>query len=242
MNSKETMVIFDWDDTLLSVGQHMLSCQHKACLQALQPCDKYSFCKNWPVPSKDQLAQHIGHRFKDTIVPKIFVDFDANNPLHIQWVDSLYSYYKEHYRREERMLFKGVLTMLTQLYNAGFMLAIATNKSRDLLTEELDACGIHKRMFMNIVCGDDAQVSPHFKPHPCMINLIQHQDGVQHYVMVGDRDSDVIAAQSSVKAGQTCTIAVQTNQQHFYSAPSCMVTSAADITPELLLKLIASSN
>lgn len=236
MVGHKVTVIFDWDDTLLSVGDHMLHCQYKACVDSVNSSDVYSFVKDWNAPSKAQLARYIGHRFKDTIVPKIFTQYDANNLAHAQWVDDLYSSYRRYYRQSKRDLFRGIPAMLASLVDEGFSVAIATNKSRDLLLEELAASDLPVEFSM-VVCGDDASITPYFKPHPRMIDAIQGATKQDYYIMVGDRDSDIIAAQSSEKAACTRTIGVQTNQKTFQVLPDRVVTSAADITPDLIRAL-----
>ncbi len=240
MNHK-IMVIFDWDDTLLDVGSLMIESQLAACSKMLQD-DIYPFTKHWAMPTKQCLLAHIGQRFRETISPKIFPIITGNTE-HSQWLDCLYDCYKDHYRKQPKVLFSGVSSLLNHLIEAGIVLAIATNKSRDLLEDELVCTNIAKGSFSDIICGDDDVVVGKYKPHPQMLNcLMQEHTDVDAFVMVGDRDSDVIAAKNSLCAAATKTIAIKTNQSEFSSSPDLILAKASDISYTVLQTLVSVIN
>ena len=56
--------------------------------------------------------------------------------------------------------------------------------------------------------------------------------------MVGDRDSDIVAAKNSLKASQTKTIAITTTQQAFSAKPDRYLKMASRITDNLLKELL----
>ena len=128
--------------------------------------------------------------------------------------------------------------MLQHLKESGYCLAIATNKSRDLLEIELKDNQVDNSFFSYIICADDEVVEKLYKPHPRMIDTIQKSSPeFVYYVMVGDRDSDIVAAKKSLKASQTKTIAITTTQQAFSAKPDRYLKMASRITDNLLKEL-----
>lgn len=88
-----------------------------------------------------------------------------------------------------------VSTGLSSLHQAGFKLAVVTNKPSEFTLPLLTQFG-WKRYFGSIVCGDTLT---HKKPHPAPILHACSELGISidEALMVGDSMNDVLAAQAA---------------------------------------------
>lgn len=91
-------------------------------------------------------------------------------------------------------LFPGVIEALDELERAGWLLGLATGKSRRGVQAMLDSHGLHGR-FLTIQTADD---NPG-KPHPAMLERAAAECGVapSRVVMVGDTAYDMLMANSA---------------------------------------------
>jgi phosphoglycolate phosphatase len=91
--------------------------------------------------------------------------------------------------------YPDVIESLSQLHEAGYQLAVVTNKQTNLAQRLLKQFAVD-RLFQ-LVIGGDAMV--HKKPHPWSVLHVCHQLGVptQQAVFVGDSDNDVDAAKAA---------------------------------------------
>ena len=53
-----TVIIFDWDDTLLDAGQILCAAQHQAITSILQEKEKYPFIQRWQCSSPTSSGAH----------------------------------------------------------------------------------------------------------------------------------------------------------------------------------------
>lgn len=224
------VLIFDWDDTLIDIGQALMESQYDACSNMLT---KYPFTQNWQAPKMQDLQKHIGQRFKEVIIPSIFPEFNAEK--HQAWQQELTELFWHNYSLKEKKLFPKVPETLNEL-KKDFTLAIATNKSRHLLQDDFKAVGLNRNIFAQVVCGDDPEVEKRFKPQPDMINIIQRHFDASHFVMIGDRKFDMLAAQNSNKRNITKTIAIANKNNDFNA--DLTLQKAADITAKTIWDLI----
>lgn len=194
---KSTVLIFDWDDTLLDVGPQLCQSQY-AALMACNDTSRFPFLTSWVIPDYSDLERHIGQRFIETILPSLFPRLNLEDKVQVAWVTAVNHAFRSRYNACPKSLFPGVEDRLHRLHEEGFLLAIATNKSRDLFTTEFEAIESLPALFSFIVCGDDACIAGRYKPQPDMINWIQAQYPTDtQFVMIGDRISDMTAAQNS---------------------------------------------
>jgi phosphoglycolate phosphatase len=120
----------------------------------------------------------------------------ANHEMHRQVAEA----YKESFRGlrllpdNEEPLFPGVLDALGELDRAGWLLGLATGKSRRGVQAMLDAHGLHGR-FLTIQTADD---NPG-KPHPAMLERAAAECGIvpANVVMVGDTAYDMQMARAA---------------------------------------------
>ncbi|MBZ6076468.1 HAD family hydrolase [Microvirga puerhi] len=113
-------------------------------------------------------------------------------------LDDLFQQFMIHYRDNiciKTRLYPGAEEALARLQNAGFVLAVCTNKYEDHSVRLLEALGIAHRFAAN--CGRDT--FPVFKPDPRHLTLtIEKAGGNPHRaVMVGDSRTDIVTAQAA---------------------------------------------
>jgi phosphoglycolate phosphatase len=106
--------------------------------------------------------------------------------------------YQAHYERvlgRETEAFPGLLDMLVRLRDAGFRMAVVTNKATRFVRPHLDKAGI-LRYFDAIVGGDDAHAK---KPDPAPVLMAAQRLGVpvSRMLMVGDSVNDAQAARAA---------------------------------------------
>ena len=116
-------------------------------------------------------------------------------PTHL---DELFRQFMVHYGENiciRTQLYPGVAEALDQLEDAGFILAVCTNKVEEHSVKLLEELGIGHRFAAN--CGRDT--FPYFKPDPRHLTLtIERAGGTPaRAVMVGDSRTDIVTAQNA---------------------------------------------
>jgi phosphoglycolate phosphatase len=116
-------------------------------------------------------------------------------PSHL---DELHRHFMVHYGENlcvETTLFPGVEEALDRLENAGFLLAVCTNKYQSHSVQLLESLGLGARF--SAVCGRDS--FPYFKPDPRHLTLTIEQAGGDpgKAVMVGDSLTDIATARAA---------------------------------------------
>jgi phosphoglycolate phosphatase len=178
------LLVFDWDGTLMDSVATIVSCT-QAALGALRLGE---------VPPEEKIRGTIGLGLRETI-----------EILHPGCDDELFGRIIESYRhhwlatyRDLPVLFRGVERMLRGLAERGFLLAVATGKSRRGLDQALDQTGLGS-LFHATRTADEA----FSKPHPKMLLDILGDLGVrpEAALMVGDTTFDLEMARSARTAG-----------------------------------------
>lgn len=173
------LLVFDWDGTLMDSAA--------AIVTAIQAASRDL---GLPEPS-DAAARHvIGLGLEDALrhaVPELAVaDYG-------KMVDR----YRYHYlaRDHELTLFAGVPELIASLRDAGFMLAVATGKSRIGLDRALRVGGLDTS-FHASRCADEC----FSKPHPQMLLELMDEFAVapERALMIGDTTHDL---QMAINAG-----------------------------------------
>lgn len=172
------LIVFDWDGTLLdSAG---------AIVDAIQ-----SACRDLGISEPDEArARHvIGLGLADAMR-------HAVPDLAIEDYGRMVERYRHHYlsRDHELNLFGGVESMLAELADAGFLLAIATGKSRLGLDRALRNTGLGPR-FIASRCADEC----FSKPHPQMLEELMDQlmTPRERTLMIGDTTHDLLMARNA---------------------------------------------
>lgn len=178
MARRYELIVFDWDGTLLDSAS--------AIVEAIQ-----SACRDLGIPEpSDARARHvIGLGLADAMrhaVPELAAEDYGR----------MVERYRHHYlsRDHELRLFRGVETMLEQLADAGFLLAVATGKSRAGLDRALRTSGLGPH-FIASRCADEC----HSKPHPQMLEELMDELAVapERTIMIGDTTHDLLMARNA---------------------------------------------
>jgi phosphoglycolate phosphatase len=172
------LLVFDWDGTLMDSASAIAASLQAACRDL-----------DLPVPSEEQARYVIGLGLDDAmshILPGL-------DPARYQEVRSRYRF---HFMERDAgtALFPGAAETVTALHASGFLLAVATGKSRRGLDRALAATGL-KSYFHATRCADEG----HAKPHPGMLLGLMEELGVlgDRTLMIGDTTHDMEMAHAA---------------------------------------------
>jgi phosphoglycolate phosphatase len=174
-----SLLIFDWDGTLLDSISSIVACTQQALRELDQP----------PVPD-EQIRGAIGLGLRETVerfVPR------CDETLFHSIVDTYGRHWLETYSHEPR-LFPGVPALLGGLREKGYLLGLATAKGRKGLNRDLEATEMGE-FFLATRTVDEARS----KPDPQMILDIADELGVKtdRTLMIGDTIHDLEMAHNA---------------------------------------------
>ena len=169
------LIVFDWDGTLVDSTGHIASSLQAACADL-----------DLPVPSR-QAAQHvIGLGLHDAMA-YVLPDLEEKRYREVA------NRYRYHFLADDVTIetFPMVDDGIASLENDGFMLAVATGKSRVGLDRSLQDVSFGSR-FIATRCGDEGRP----KPHPDMLMYLMDATGVpaDRTLMIGDTSHDLMLA------------------------------------------------
>lgn len=175
MGNRFDLVVFDWDGTLMDSTASITAAIRSACADL-----------GLTVPSVEAARHVIGMGLAEALryaVPELS---EADYPR-------LAERYRFHYlaRDQELVLFDGVEDLLHALREQGFLLAVATGKSRRGLDRVLAQTGLAP-LFEATRCADEC----FSKPHPAMLLELMDELGVgpERTLMIGDTTHDLLMA------------------------------------------------
>lgn len=179
---KYKLLIFDWDGTLLDSAAFIVHSMQQAATDL-----------NIAVPTTELIRNGIGVPFSAQM-DRLFPDVDATT------YKAIIDRYRHYVLTSKQLpeLFPGVVAMLKQLHQAGYLLAVATSKSRQGLNAEIKRHQL-EGLFAATRTGDEA----HSKPHPQMLMDILAELDIdpQAALMVGDTEYDLqMALNAGVKS------------------------------------------
>jgi phosphoglycolate phosphatase len=178
MTRQFDLLVFDWDGTLMDSAACIALSLQSACQDL-----------GLPVPSERDARYVIGLGLADAMA-HILPGITASEYPRIT------ERYRHHFLQRDSgtALFSGAADMLRWLRGAGYLLAIATGKSRRgldraLADTRLDDC------FHATRCADEG----HSKPDPGMLHrLLEMLDvGPERALMIGDTTHDMAMAQAA---------------------------------------------
>jgi phosphoglycolate phosphatase len=172
MAKRFDLIVFDWDGTVMDSTAVIATSIQSACRDL-----------NLPVPS-DEAARHvIGMGLTEALrhaVP------DAPESMY----EPLAERYRHYFLAQDSMipLFEGARETIIELYEAGYILAVATGKSRTGLNRVLQSSDM--RSYFHATRTADETFS---KPHPAMLLEIMEELGMEssRVLMVGDTTHDL---------------------------------------------------
>ena len=208
---KTSVVIFDWDGTLMDSVGRIVSSLRAAALQS-----------GLLVPSEHDAKQIIGLSLDpafDILFPGIT---DDKRQL-------MFEHYRNHYMVHDTTptpLFAGVEQVLQQLKANNILLAVATGKQRKGLNRMFAETGL-EHYFDISRCADEAQS----KPHPDMLQQIIRELGVSadSAIMVGDTSHDMKMAQAIDMPRIGVTHGVHGRDVLSQFAPKAIIDSLPDL-------------
>ncbi len=177
-----SLLVFDWDGTLIDSADAIVRCIQSACRDL-----------GLPVPDDARASHVIGLGLQDALayaVPGLpSADYGR-----------IVERYRFHFLARDAAipLFPGAAAMLAGLRRRGHVLAIATGKSRAGLARALDSTGL-RPLFVASRCAD--QCAP--KPAPDMLLELMAELGTSeaNTLMIGDTVHDLqMAAHAGVPA------------------------------------------
>ncbi|WP_068754018.1 HAD family hydrolase [Oleiphilus sp. HI0125] len=211
-------IVFDWDGTLVDSERHIVSC----IAESAQVCDL-------PELSYDRMKSIIGLGMKEAL-------FDLYPNITEDQIQKLRAHYSQRFHQNEGAelsLFPDVFDVLKELKDRGFVLAVATGKSRRGLDMAKEQSGLGQ--FFDIErCADETRS----KPHPQM--LIEISDHLKvprdQMLMVGDTTFDMEMAQKA----QMHSVGVSYGVHAVKSLRQYNPKRIVDAMPELLAWLVES--
>ncbi|WP_296655775.1 HAD-IIIA family hydrolase [Paraburkholderia sp.] len=173
------LIVFDWDGTLMDSTAHITRSIQAACRDL-----------GLPVPGDEAANYVIGLGLREALQIAVPTLDPADYPL-------LVERYRVHFltREQTTELFVGVREMLAELRERGYLLAVATGKSRVGLNRALDEARLTS-VFDGTRCADET----FSKPHPAMLHELTRELGQDagRTVMIGDTTHDL---QMAINAG-----------------------------------------
>jgi phosphoglycolate phosphatase len=169
------LLVFDWDGTLMDSTTTIIRCI-QAAAQDL----------GLSTPTTENASYVIGLGLADAM--KIAMpDVDP------EYYPQIVARYRQHYLSQDHdlLLFDGVREMLTDLSQQGYLLAVATGKSRVGLNRALTQHNLTP-LFHATRCADETFP----KPHPAMLLELTSELGqdINRTVMIGDTTHDLLMA------------------------------------------------
>lgn len=172
------LLVFDWDGTLMDSAAAIAESLQAACAELALP-----------VPDDAQARYVIGLGLQDAM-KHILPDLPPGE------YSRVVNCYRVHFLRKDggTTLFPGMGDMIRELHAAGYLLAVATGKSRRGLDRALDETGL--RDFFHVTrCADEG----HAKPHPGMLEAVMESLAMSpaSTAMIGDTTHDLEMARAA---------------------------------------------
>lgn len=172
-NERFELLVFDWDGTLMDSQARIVACIRAAFVDAdLEP------------PSREAASDIIGLGLDDAMARLLPGSGPAQRT-------AIAAAYRRHFlggNPTPSVLFPGADETLERLVAGGYLLAVATGKSRVGLDRSLDETGLRDR-FIATRCADET----FSKPHPQMLLELMDELGVspRETLMIGDTEYDM---------------------------------------------------
>lgn len=216
MSRQYDLLIFDWDGTLMDSISRIVNCFGNACADA-----------GLPVPAESAMRHVIGlglGEAVDALLPG--VDYARR--------ERVVARYREHFLHIDQTampLFDGVRAGLEELVDRGYLLAVATGKSRRGLDRVLQETGMGS-LFVATRCADEALS----KPHPKMLLDLLDYTGLrsEHALMVGDTTYDLQMARSVAMDSLAVSYGVHSRETLLAHAPRACLDSFGEVRQWLL--------
>ena len=180
------LLVFDWDGTLMDSAAAISESLQATCAEL-----------GLPIPSRERARYVIGLGLADALAYVLPELPAADYP-------KVLDHFRVHFLRRDAgtTLFPGAADMIRELHATGFMLAVATGKSRRGLDRALHETGL-KDFFHATRCADEG----FSKPHPGMLEAVMGALATPPAgtVMIGDTTHDLEMANAAGVAAVAVT-------------------------------------
>lgn len=172
-NRPYSLLIFDWDGTLMDSAAHIVTCMQSA-IKRLNAA-----------PCEDEAIRNIIGLGLNEAVLTLYPEADQ------AFIQAIADEYRQEFlvrNQQKTELFKGTRLVLEQLQAEGYDLAVATGKSRRGLDKVLTETQLGQ-VFPITRCADET----FSKPHPLMLEeiLTDLNTDVSQALMIGDTEYDI---------------------------------------------------
>jgi len=178
MPSAFELLVFDWDGTVVDSAGHIVASLHAACLDI-----------GLPAPDERRSRYIIGLGLQDAMNYLLPDLPPADYPR-------LVERYRHHFLSGDQLVlpFRGITEGIADLHAQGFLLAVATGKSRRGLDRAFTDTGLG-RYFHLSRCADEG----FSKPHPDMLLTLMESLNVSRdrTLMIGDTTHDLEMARNA---------------------------------------------
>lgn len=212
MNKQYSLLIFDWDGTLMDSEAHIVACMQAAMRQ-----------EDVEVLGGHQIRQIIGLGLEEAL-QTLYPQHSATQ------TSALVDAYRHYFFSDEipaSELFAGAYATVAGLAQQGFDLAIATGKSRRGLDLVLPQSGLDQ--FFHITrCADET----FSKPHPLMLEeiLTDYNTDVSRALMIGDSIYDLQMANNIKMDALAVSYGVHERAQLQEHKPVGMIDQITELT------------
>jgi len=209
--SRYDLIVFDWDGTLMDSAAKIVRCFSSALADV-----------GIANPGDAAIRNIIGLGLAEAITALLPAHSDAARAAVVER-------YREHFLyldAGDSELFPGVATGLERLSRQGYVLAVATGKSRRGLDRVLGATRL-KSLFAMTRCADES----FSKPHPQMLQDILDHSGTdaRRALMVGDTVYDLEMAKNARVDGLGVSYGVHERARLLELTPRAVVDSFPDV-------------
>ena len=204
------LLVFDWDGTVVDSAAHIVDSLQCACADL-----------GLPVPSEQRARYIIGLGLQDAL-QYLLPDLPARD------YPRLAERYRHHYLGADHKVvpFAGVMEGIERLNALGFVLGVATGKSRRGLDRALLDTGLN-RFFHVSRCADEGFP----KPHPEMLQVLMDLLNVprERTLMIGDTTHDLEMARSAGVSAVAVTYGAHPGDDLLRMMPLACVDSFPDL-------------
>jgi phosphoglycolate phosphatase len=204
------LLVFDWDGTLVDSTGHIASSIQAACADL-----------DLPVPSREAAQHVIGLGLHDALA-YVLPELDEKRYRDVA------NRYRHHFIADNVKLetFPMVDDGLASLEKEGFLLAVATGKSRVGLDRSLKDVSFGS-YFVATRCGDEGFP----KPNPDMLMYLMDSTGVSadRTLMIGDTSHDMMLAANAGTSSLAVAYGAHSAESLVEHGPLACVNSFAEV-------------
>ena len=209
---KYQLLIFDWDGTLSDSAGMIVGAMQRAITSL-----------KLPARTDESIRELIGLGLNEALT-HLYPDIELS---HLQ---SLLSSYRAQWLSEgagEAELFPGTQEAMESLHESGYLITIATGKSRKGLDRSLR----HHNALRQLVLSSRTADETASKPNPLMLKELLAELDVkpEHALMIGDTEYDMAMARAIGMPGLGVTCGVHAPQRMLDAGAGALIESVKDL-------------